>query len=632
MNASPARRRLRFGVFEVDPSSGDLWKHGLHIKLHDKPFQVLQALLEHTGELVTRKELQERLWPGDTFVEFENGLNNAISRLRETLGDSADSPRFIETVPRRGYRFIAPVEPVGELGGEMRTGPPRAAQVPATAVRRRLFIALGLAGAIILSVFLYRTLNAPSHPIDSVAVLPFVTAGATEGSPDEVVAFGMTEALIAELSRVGALKVISQTSALQYKGTRKPLPVIARELGVGAVVEGSVVREGQQVRITVQLIDARSDTHLWAETFRHDGESVLALQGDLAQTIAREIGVRLTGQAEVPRHASRAVDPRAHEAYLKGRYFLRRRGEEAMGRARDYFEQAIAADPNHAGAYAGLADYYILTDSMPSAAAFPKARTYALKAVELHEDLADAHVSLAYVHYYGDWNWREAEREFQRAIQLDPSHSQARYWYGRFLGTMGRHQEASDQMQRALVLDPLTTTVHDAAAMQWFYSHQFDKMIEQANKILELDSRDYRAYEHLAVAYLFTKRFEQAHSAAQQGLALLPREPLFIMLLAIAQDRLGRTRESAEMLGELERMSRESYVPHVFQAVAYSQLGKKEQALKWLQVGYRNRDPYMVMLKVLPWFDPIRSDALFQDLLRRMNFPQGQGVQSRGLP
>lgn len=632
MNVSPGRTRLRFGVFEVDPGSGDLWKHGVHIKLHDKPFQVLQALLERPGELVTRKELQERLWPGDTFVEFENGLNNAISRLRETLGDSADSPRFIETVPRRGYRFIAPVEAVVELGGEMGTGSAPAAQVPATAVRRRLPIALGLAGAIIVAVLLYRTLNTPSHPIDSVAVLPFVTAVAEEGSPDEVVAFGMTEALIAELSRIGALKVISQTSVLQYKGTRKPLPVIARELGVGAVVEGSVVREGQQVRLTVQLIDARSDTHLWAETYRRDAGSVLAVQGDLAQSIAREIGVRLTGQAEAPLHASGPVDPRAHEAYLKGRYFLVRRGEEAMGRARDYFEQAIAADPNHARAYAGLADYYTLTDSMPSAAAFPKARTYALKALELREDLADAHVSLAYVYYYGDWNWRESEREFQRAIALDPSHSQARYWYGRFLGTMGRHQEASDQMRLALTLDPLSNTVHDSAAMQGFFARRFDTMIEQANRIRELDPGDYRAYEHLAIAYLCTARYEQALATARQGLALLPHEPLFVLILATVQHRQGNTQQAAKALEDLERMSREGYVPHVFLAIAYAQLGRKDQALKWLQVGYRNRDPYMVMLKVFPWFDPLRSDPLYQDLLRRMNFPQRQDVQSRGQP
>lgn len=621
MNASPGRARLRFGVFEVDPRSGDLWKHGVHLKLHDKPFQVLQALLERPGEIVTRKELQDRLWPGDTFVEFENGLNNAISRLRETLGDAAESPRFIETVPRRGYRFIAPVETVGIPVGEVPVAAPASAVAPATPARGRWLIALGMFAAVVIAVFLYRILSSPSHPIHSVAVLPFVTASADEGSQDEYVAFGMTEALISELSRVGTLKVISQTSVLPYKGARKPLPEIARELGVGAVVEGSVVREGQQVRITVQLIDAATDAHIWAETYRYEAASVMAKQGDLAQSVAGEIRARLTGEATAPPRPSRPRDPAVEEAYLKGRYFWSRRGEENLARARDYFQQAIAADPNHARAHAALADYYLLTDSMQPAEALAKARTHARSALVLDDELADAHLSLAYVYYYGDWNWHESEAEFRRAIALDPNHAQARYWYGRFLGTMGRHQEATGQIEQALLLDPLSIAVLDSAAMQSFFSRRFDKMVEHANRILELDPNDYRGYEHLTVAHLFAGRFQQAYSAAQRGLELLPREPLFVLFQGIVQAHMGRQSEAEATLRGLERMNREGYVPVVFRAIGFAQSGRKEQALSLLHSAYRDRDPYMVMIKAIPWFDPIRSDPRFQELLRQMNFP-----------
>lgn len=610
---------LRFGVFEADPESRELRKQGMHIRLPDQAFQVLLILLENAGRLVPREELHKRLWPADTFVEFDHNLNNSISRLREALSDSAESPRFIETLPRRGYRFIASVEsPTGLSEAASSTE----VSAPAPVRRAGWLVAFGVTMAVAVTAFFgYRALSPASHPIDSVAVLPFVTASSEDGSPDDYVAFGMTEALISELSRRGNLKVVSQTSVLRYKDARKPLPEIARELGVGAVVEGSVVHEGNQIRITVQLIAAASDSHIWAETYRREAASIMSVQGDLAQSIGREIGVRLTGEPGMPSRLTRPTVPQAQEAYLKGRYFLSRRGEENMDRARDYFLQAIAADPQHAQAFAGLADYFTLTDSMQPAAAIAKAREYALKALELNSSLADAHVSLAYVHYYGDWNWQACEMAFQRAIALDPNHSQAHYWYGRFLGTMGRHTEARNQMQLALAVDPLSNTVHDAAAMEGFYSRQFDSMIEQANRIRELNPEDYRTFEHLTVAYLHTGHYEQALASARQGLALLPREPLFVLFLTIVHHKRGRAHESEEALNDLERMGREGYVPHVFLAIAYAQLGRKEKALALLEVGYRNHDPYMVMIKALPWFDPIRFEPRFQELLRKMKFP-----------
>ena len=627
--------RVRFGVFEVGSGPDEVWKRGIPIKLHAKPLQVLHALLERPGEVVSRQELQRRLWTADTFVEFDNGLNNAISRLREALGDSADSPRFIETVPRRGYRFVAPVDvaqPLSEPTAPPQLPPLESAPTAAPAVRARPArpVAFGLAVAIVLAASLYGVLRRPAHPIDSIAVLPFATANVSQGSADRYVAFGMTEALISALSRVGELKVISQTSALQYTATTKPLKQIARELGVGAVVEGSVVREGDQVRITVQLIDAATDTHLWAETYRREAAGVLAIQGALARSMVEEIRPRLTGRSAATVTALREPDPLVREMYLKGRYFMRSGIEEDMSRARAYLEQAVAADANYAAAYAGLADYYTLTDSLPPAEAFDRARAYARTALALESDLADAHASLGYVYYYGDWNWPEAERAFLRAISLDPNNSRARRRYGRFLGTMGRHAEASDQMDRALVLDPLSTSTHADAAVQWFHSRRFPRMIEEANKIRELDPGDNRAYEHTAIAYLHTGRHEAAHAAATQGRALSPREPLFVLLAAIAEARLGRHREAADTLGVLEAMSRETYVPSLFLAVAYEHLGRRGQALEKLEAAYDAHDPYLVLLRTSPWFDPLHADGRFEDLLRRMKFPAANDAATPG--
>jgi TolB-like protein/DNA-binding winged helix-turn-helix (wHTH) protein/tetratricopeptide (TPR) repeat protein len=618
-----AGARFRFGVFEIGSGPDEVWKRGIQIKLHAKPLQVLHALLERPGEVVSREELQRRLWPADTFVEFDNGLNNAISRLREALGDAADSPRFIETVPRRGYRFVAPVDVVGPVVAEGM--PPsqsplqRSASEPVRWRRWRPIFGLALGVAVLVSS--YVILRRPAHPIDSIAVLPFVTADMAQGSADRYVAFGMTEALISALSKVAELKVISQTSTLQYTATDKPLKLIARELGVGAVVEGSVVHEGDQVRITVQLIDAASDTHLWTETYRPAAANVLAVQGTLAQSMVEEIQLRLTGAPAGRITATREPDPLVREMYLKGRYFMRSGSEDDMGRARGYFEQAVAADPDYAAAYAGLADYYTLTDSLPPADAFDRARANARKAIALEDDLADARASLAYVYYYGDWNWADAEREFQRAISLDPSNSRARRRYARFLGTMGRHAEAAEHMERALALDPLSTSTHADAAAQWFHSRVFGRMIEAANKIRELDPRDNRAYEHLAIAYLYTDRHAEGRSAVEHGRALSPREPLFVMLAAIAEARQGHQSEAAHALGDLEALGEESYVPPTFLAVAYGQLGRRDQALEQLEVGYRGHDPYLVLIRTSPWFDPLRGDRRFEDLLRRMNFP-----------
>src|SRR6266849_1590490 len=348
---SPSRQTaVRFGSFEVNPLTGELRKQGIRIKLHEKPFQVLLALLEHSGEVVTRKELQERLWPGDTFVEFENGLNNAISRLREALSDTAESPRFIETVPRRGYRFLP------EVSQSLSSS--RNARLRGW----RMGVGITLAASLTIGAVV-RLVYTRVQPISSIAVLPF--RDLRGGTADNFFADGMTDAVTTDLAKLGVSKVISETSVAKFKDTKETVPQIARALGVDAVVEGAVLREGNQVRITVQLIRADIDRHLWADSYQRQMTDILALQDEVALGVAHAIKLELSPGAPGRLMSPKQVNPDAYEAYLKGRFFMQKLDEESFSRARDYFQQSIHLDPNYAPAYAGLSDYYVLDDELP---------------------------------------------------------------------------------------------------------------------------------------------------------------------------------------------------------------------------------------------------------------------------
>src|SRR6266436_1131665 len=451
---------VRFGSFEVNPRTGELRKQGIRIKLHEKPFQVLLALIEHPGEVVTRKELQERLWPEDTFVEFENGLNNTISRLREALGDTAETPRFIETLPRRGYRFLAEVSQT----------------LPASriAISRPWLIVFGIVlggGFVIGAVF--RLTPGHKQVIRSLAVLPFRNLGT--GTADDYLAGGMTDAVTTELAKLGVSKVISETSVGQFKDTKKSVPDIARILGVDGIVEGAVLREGNQVRITVQLIGADADRHLWAESYQRQMTDILALQDEVALGVAHAIKLELspgTGQSTPPR----PVNTEAYEAYLKGRYFLQKRDESFL-RAKDYLQQAIQLDPTYAPAYAGLSDYFTLTDTLPAKEALPKAKEYAQQALKLDSNLPDSHISLAYIYFYDDWNWPAADQEFRRAISLAPGLGESHRWYAVYLAAMGRMDEAMREAQRAVDLDPLSISAHDAVAIAAACGGHYDRSL-----------------------------------------------------------------------------------------------------------------------------------------------------------
>ena len=476
--AVPPARTIRFGLFEIDLRSGELQKQGRKIRLEGQPVQVLICLLENPGELVTREELHRKLWPADTFVNFEHGLNAAVKRLRQALNDSADNPRFVETLPRRGYRFIAPIQALNAGGGaptvnEAPPGEPapEAGDLPEAkdqvelSQRAPAWKRSGLALLVVLGIFtvwMLRPKNNGSPVIRSLAVLPLENL--SRDPSQDYFADGMTDELITELGQISELRVISRTSVMTYKGARKPLPQIARELNVDAVVEGTVLRSGDQVRITAQLIQAPDDKHLWAQSYEGDVRQTLALQRQVGRAIAEKIQIELTSHERDVLKSVKAVNPDAYEAYLKGRYFWNKRTAEGMRKAIDYFNQAIEKDPNYAQAYAGLTDAYALAGDwkygvLPPKDAYPKAKAAATKAIALDSALGEAHISLAYCLDAFDWDFATAGREFTLGIELSPGYATGYDWYGWHLASLGRNGEAVAQVDKAVNLDPLSLII-----------------------------------------------------------------------------------------------------------------------------------------------------------------------------
>lgn len=594
--------RVSFGLFEVSPSSGELRKQGVRIKLHEKPLQVLLALLEHPGEVVTRKELQERLWPQDTFVEFENGLNNAISRLREALGDTAESPRFIETVPRHGYRFLP------EISSAVSSSPANDSFRPWL-----LAILLSVGAAVLLGGAFHFAFPRPKT-IQSLAVLPFRTLGA--GASEEYFTDGMTDAVTTELAKVGVPRVISETSVAQFKDTKKSVPEIARALSVDAIVEGAVLREGDEVRITVQLIRADTDRHVWAESYQRPLKDILALQNEVALGVARAIKLNLSSGATAQSTSLKPVNAQAYEAYLKGRYFMQKQDESAL-RAKDYFEQAIQLDPGYAPAYAGLSEFYVL--SLPPKEALPKAKEYTQKALQLDPNLAAGHISLAYICFYDDWDWKAAGEEFQRAISLAPGLAESHRWYAIYLASMGRIDEAMGEAQRALDLDPLSISAHNGAAVAAFSAGQYDRAIEEGRKIIELDSNDPRGYLDMGLGHLGKRMYQEALQDAEKCLDLTHRDPFVLAIAAHIYGRLGNMKQAGTLVEEMRAASQKRFVPPFFFATALVGMGKQKEAMEALEEGFKAHDPDMVGLNSTAWFEPLRSDPRFKDLLRRMN-------------
>jgi TolB-like protein/DNA-binding winged helix-turn-helix (wHTH) protein len=458
-----SRGPLRFGVFELDLEAGQLRKHGVRVRLQEQPLQVLAMLVGRKGELVTREELQRRLWPADTFVDFDHGLNKAINKIREALCDATESPRFVETVPRRGYRFLADVNIVEE--SKLNTGlanqpQPRpeadergdSTSQPATpkplALSPRWKISALVLFLLIASLAaweLYFRTRLPARVIRSLAVLPLESL--SSDASQDYFADGMTDELISDLGQINALRVISRTSVMTYKHVRKPLPQIARELQVDAVVEGTVLRSGNKVRVTAQLIEASSDKHLWSQSYEGELRDALALQNKVAKAIADQIQINLNPREQAALKNVKVVNPQAYESYLKGRYFWNKRTADGLKAALTYFNQAIDQDPNYAPAYSGLADTYALLADweygvMTPKEALPKAKAAAMKALELDDTLGEAHNSLAFCLDVYDWNFGSAGKEYRKAIELNPGYATAHQWYASHLIVLGRNGEA----------------------------------------------------------------------------------------------------------------------------------------------------------------------------------------------
>jgi TolB-like protein/DNA-binding winged helix-turn-helix (wHTH) protein/Flp pilus assembly protein TadD len=630
--------RLRFGVFEMDLRTGELRKHGMQVRLQKQPFQVLAMLLEHAGEVVTREELQKNLWPADTFVDFDHGLNKAINKIRDALGDSAENPRFLETVSRRGYRFLAEVKdvdagslPVPTPGIEVSSAPQysdaaKAAPQPVTRQQvvpsltsRRLGAILAALLVILAASALYFRYRPSSSSIRSLAVLPLESLSGD--ASQDYFADGMTDELITDLGQISALRVISRTSVMSYKRVRKPLPQIARELNVDGVVEGTVLRSGNQVRITAQLIKASDDKHLWAHSYEGDFRDALALQSQVARSIAEQIRINVSPREETELKSVKVVNPQAYESYLKGRFFWNKRTADALKVAAAYFNEAVEEDPNYSQAYSGLADTYALLGDwqyavMTPKEALPKAKAAAIKALELNNNLGEAHNSLAFCLDAFDWDFASAEKEFRRAIELNPSYATAHHWYAWHLSLLGRNSEAISEMKKAKDLDPLSLIISADLAELLLIAHAYDESIRQSRRTIEMDANFALAHNQLAQAYLQKQMFPEAVAELQKAIQLSGRSPTFTANLARAYAAMGKKKEAMDLLDDLKQHASPGYSRASEIAAVYIALGDNDQAMTWLEKGFAERFNPGVLLR--PGFDPIRSDPRFQNLLHRI--------------
>ncbi len=648
---------IRFGTYEVSLQSGEVRKAGVRIRVQQQPLKLLEVLLERPGEVVTREELRSRVWPNESFGDFDQAVNIAIAKLRSALGDSAENPRYIETLPKRGYRFIADVsfvdaeghirrpesppadsagtDPGHQIQGNGLAVPPVTGSGPVlqnpglpVAPQRqsptgRIILAVALAvGLAILSVFLFRSHGHAPTPIRSLAVLPLENLSGD--ASQKYFSDGMTDQLITDLAQISALKVISRTSVMVYEGARKPLPQIARELHVDAVVEGTVLRAGDQVRITAQLIDASTDKHLWSQSYEGELKDTLALQDRVARAIAEQIQINLTPREQAALKSVRVVNPEAYESYLKGRFFWNKRTADGLRVALAYFNQAIEEDPKYAQAYSGLADTYALLGDwqyavMTPVQANPKAKAAALKAVELDSALGEAHNSLAFLLDGFDWDLDAGGKEFERAIELNPGYATAHHWYAWHLGLLGRYDEAIVEMRKAESLDPLSLIINADLAELLVIAHSYDESIRQSRKTIEMDPNFAMAHNQLGQAYLQQRMYEQAIGELQKAVQLSAGSPTCIANLARAYALSGRKSEAGKLLNDLKSSStaNNSHASEV--AAIYAALGDKDEAMNWLEKGYAERFNPGVLIR--PGFDPLRSDPRFQNLAHRVGLP-----------
>ncbi len=642
---------IRFGDdFELDLQCYELRRAGRRLKLERIPMELLLLLIEQSGRLVTREQIRERIWGNEVHVDLDTSINSAVRKIRSALKDSPDNPHFVQTVTGRGYRFTAPVtdgfpsvtQAIAESGldesedssgacrteGESALAGISVAQLAEShsntmrgvatryGVKSLAAISIACLSLVLIAAIAVRHLLFPragSTPIRSIVVLPLDNL--TGDPAQQYFSDGMTEALITTLAQIRQLRVISRTSAMHYRDSRKALPEIARELGVDAVVEGSVSRAGGRIRINTQLIQASTDRHLWARTYDRDLLDILTLQSELAGDIASEVQIQLTSQDQANLAAKRAVNPEAYEAYLKGRFFWNKRSKEAIYKSIEFFNEAIRLDPGYAAAYAGLADAYSIgACAKPGAISVseggPKAKAAAQKAVELDGNSAEAHTALGMaMNCYGG-DGAAAESEFGKAIGLNPNYALAHHYYALLLRGR-RNQEGIEQVKEALKLDPVSPNINGLYGEFLFETRQFDKGIVQLQRALELDPNQYNTRVRLGFAYAILKRYAEAESEFREAERISPNTLSSLGGLAYVYALEGQTARVAGMLPELEAKAVNAGHPWVV-CLVYVAMNRKAQALEWLEKAYDDRD-YLFDLET-PLLDPLRSDPRFQKL------------------
>ena len=628
---------IRFDNFELDVTAGELRKGGIRLRLQDQPLLVLRTLLECPGEVVTREQLQKRIWPADTFVDFDHGVHAAVNRLRAALNDAAENPRYVETVGRRGYRFIGRLQDDGLPS--QRSKPSRVTEPQTRTWNSWTGALVGFAIALVIAMVLLAGnvggvrdwLFVSRHPaFHSLAVLPL--GDLTHSASQDYFADGMTEELITQISKLGDLKVISHTSVMQYQGTKKTIPQIAGELHVDAVVEGAVERVGNRVRITAQLVNATTDQQIWADSYDRELSDVLVLQSEVAEDVAKQIDLHLTSQQQQRLHAARQVNPDAHEAYLLGRYYWNSRTPDGLQKSGKYFAEAIKKDPNFALAYSGQADYFAYLsvlggpEILKPKDGMTQARASAEKALELDDSLAEAHASLGNILHNYDWNWQGAEREYQKAIELNPNYATAHHLYAHLLIQTGRMEQSIAQAERALELDPYSPFVNNGLARQYYLSRQYDKAIARCQVGLQINPAYLPARIQLALAYEQTGKLSVAIAELEKADKMLhatgnvPAQlPVLNALLGHAYALAGRKADAQEQLKILQNTKR--YIPPSYLALVYMALGDKDKAFSWLDQGVKDRSEHMLYLGLEPLVDPLRSDKRFNNLLREVGLP-----------
>ena len=629
---------FEFGWFRLNPAERLLLREQVQVRLPPKAFDALVALVENRGRLLGKDELLRTVWPG-TFVE-ESNLAQHVSMLRKALRDGEDGFQYIETVPRHGYRFIAEVRELGGIAPDTDVLPdttpsqPPFPGVPESVRPRRRFRSLNLAFAALVVLLAVLVLTLPAwkrprssvpEPIQSLAVLPLQNLSGD--AAQEYFADGMTEALITDLAKIPGLKVISRTSIMQYKDSHQSLPKIAQELGVDGIVEGSVLRSGDRVRITAQLVRGATDQHIWAESYERDLSDLVVLEDEVSRSIAGQIQKQIAPPAPKQLAASAAVNPQAREDYLKGRYFWNLRSEAAYLKAIDYFRAGVAEDPQYAQAYAGSADAYALLGSLPNSkipreTAMPKAKEMALAALKLDDSLADAHTSLAFVEMHYEWKFREAEREFKRAIALDPNYSTAYHWYAIDLAALGRMDEAVAEVKRARQTDPLSAIINTDMADMLFFARRYDEALQQARATVEMDPNFAHAHRVLERIYDEKHMFPEAIAEGERAVALSANDTWMLLELANSYALAGKKTETQNCLRRAANLSPGGVLPDAgATAELYVTLGELDRSLKVMESQYRHRDGGLIFLNADPYFDTLKSDPRFQQLLQRVGLP-----------